>query len=70
MTLTESVAHLASLAVTTDWGTPQERQRARGLALRLAALGWRLDAGRGRVACRPRAPGAPRRRHGGAPGRR
>jgi hypothetical protein len=44
MTLAESIAHLTSLAVLGDWLTPGERERARGLVLRLASLGWRAEA--------------------------
>lgn len=45
MTLAESIAHLTSLAIAGDWRTPGERQRAQGLVLRLASLGWREDVG-------------------------
>jgi hypothetical protein len=41
MTLAESIAELTSLAVAGDWRTPGERERAWGLFLRLASLGWR-----------------------------
>jgi hypothetical protein len=56
MTLPESVAHLACLAVAGGWRTPGERERAWVLFLRLASLGWRVDAaGRGgRLAPAPR----------------
>jgi hypothetical protein len=40
MTLDESIAHLASLAVAGDGRTVGEREIARGLLLRLASLGW------------------------------
>ena len=56
MTLAESIAHLVCLAVAGGWRTDGERERAWGLFLRLASLGWRLDAARGGGACRPRAP--------------
>ena len=52
MTLAESIAHLTSLAITADWITPGDRERARGLVLRLASLGWRAEA-HGMGACRP-----------------
>jgi hypothetical protein len=44
MTLAESIADLTSLAIAGDWRTPVERERARGLVLRLASLGWQAEA--------------------------
>jgi len=44
MTLAESIAHLTALALAGDWITPNDRERARGLVLRLASLGWRAEA--------------------------
>ena len=41
MTLAESIAHLISLSIAVDWRTLDDRERARGLFLRLASLGWR-----------------------------
>jgi hypothetical protein len=52
MTLAESIAHLTSLAVAGDWRTPGERERAWGLVLRLASLGWQAEA-HGMGACGP-----------------
>lgn len=43
MTLAESIAHLASLALAGGWRSDGERHRARALFLRLAALGWAAD---------------------------
>ena len=48
MTLAQSIAHLTALAVAGEGRTPDERQVARALFLRLASLGWRAGALEGR----------------------
>jgi hypothetical protein len=51
LTLAESIADLTSLAIAGDWQTPSVRDRAWGLVLRLASLGWQAE-GHGLGACR------------------
>ncbi len=49
-TLAESIADVTALAIAGDWQTPGVRERAWGLVLRLASLGWQAEE-HGRCAC-------------------